>query len=401
MTYAEESTIAAPEIGEVASTLLKTMEAPVRIPVVEGQKLNSGIRVFVGSIPVKYLLRIYTVPYRDSIRKEGYQRKPQEARISRFATSLRKHTVDVPTSILLNIRDVGVSDVIKFENGGAFLSIDEELGNPRLYVVDGQHRVEAFRKLCEDDAELWSDYKLQFVLMVGAPEIEELNQFYVVNTEAKSVRTDLAYDLLKQRTESDSRVLEETIARGQDWRLSAQAIVDDMNASSFVWKSMIRLANADKGNTTIPSASFVSSLRPLLMGSPFFQTLNREQRVKVLSAFWQGVRLAMREPFDGEKADYSLQKGIGVAAMHEVLVNVIELVRMKGGSVFDQDAYVEIMEPVLMNLEADNVSGDTVRGADFWFNAKLGGAAGSFSSSAGKRVLFAKLRTLLPAITVE
>jgi hypothetical protein len=34
--------------------------------------------------------------------------------------------------------------------------------------------------------------------MIGAGELEEMRQFYVVNSTAKSVRTDLVLDLLKQ-----------------------------------------------------------------------------------------------------------------------------------------------------------------------------------------------------------
>ena len=39
--------------------------------------------------------------------------------------------------------------------------------------------------------------------MIGADETEEMTQFYVINSTAKSVRTDLALDLLKQRAEND------------------------------------------------------------------------------------------------------------------------------------------------------------------------------------------------------
>ena len=46
---------------------------------------------------------------------------------------------------------------------------------------------------------------IPFVCVLGASEREEMEQFYVVNSTAKSVRTDLAYDLLKQRAENDPR----------------------------------------------------------------------------------------------------------------------------------------------------------------------------------------------------
>jgi hypothetical protein len=74
---------------------------------------------------------------------------------------------------------------------------------PELYVVDGQHRTAALCELVEEDPVAWSPFSLPFVCMSGASERQEMGQFYVVNSTAKSVRTDLAYDLLKQRAESD------------------------------------------------------------------------------------------------------------------------------------------------------------------------------------------------------
>lgn len=134
---------------------------------------------------------------------------------------------------------------------------------------------------------------------------------------------------------------------------------------------------------------------------PYFQRLSRDNRLKVLEAYWQGIRESLREPFDGDHNRYALQKGIGVNAMHELLVQVIEHVRSAGESVFDAQAFRAVLEPVLTDLDGDNTKGENVTGADFWLIAPLGGAAGTYSSSAGKRVLRAKLRTALPELDVE
>lgn len=372
------------------------------VPVVEGQPLYSGVKTLTGSLPVRVLLERYKIPYRDALRKTGYQRKPQETRVNRFAAELKKKRVDVPTSILINIRGQKARECLRKDGGQLYLDLNNNNRDEfPIYIVDGQHRVLAFERLCEDDLERWGKYQLQFVLMLGAQEDEEVNQFYVVNTTAKSVRTDLALDLLKQRAEADGRVMEEVIERGQDWKVEGQAIVEELFRSSPVWRGKIRLANADKGDTIIPAASFVSSLKPLLISSPFCATLSRVQRVKLLDAYWQGIREALREPFDGNPNEYALQKGIGVTAMHDLLVNVVEHVRSAGESVFDERAYFRVMEPILAGLDGDNTAGENVSGADFWLTAPLGGAAGSYSSSAGKRVLLAKLRSALPALEVE
>jgi hypothetical protein len=52
-------------------------------------------------------------------------------------------------------------------------------------------------------------------------------------------------------------------------------------------------------------------------------------------------------------------------------------------------------------LDGENIEAELVRGDDFWLTAPKGGAAGSFSSSAGKRVLASKLRQALPESELE
>lgn len=372
----------------------------LKIPAVWGQKLLSGVNIIAGSIPAKNLSDRYKIPYRDALRKTGYQRKPQESRINKLMTELRKGRVDIAPSVLMNIREQDWQDYVIEENGQLFLSIPLTNDKMHFHIVDGQHRVLAVARLCEEDFERWKDFQIQFVLMLGASEKEEVNQFYVVNSTAKSVRTDLAIDLLKQRAEADGKVLTDVIESGNKWKIDGQALVDRLYKLSSVWAGKIRLANEPKGKTIIPAASFVSSLRPLFK-SPYFAALNDDQRYSLIEAYWAGIREACREPFDSENDDYSLQKGVGVNAMHDLLTIVIEHIRSAGGSPFDKDAYSQIMDTVLSMLEGDNKDGENVSGAEFWLTASLGGAAGSYSSGAGKRVLAAKLRRLLPEIEIE
>lgn len=391
-----------PTLGEspLISRGQKKRSKLLEIPVVRGQDLLSGIKTVTGSIPAKLLADRYKIPYRDSLRKEGYQRKPQESRINKLMGELRKKRVDVAPSILMNIRGAVWKEMLVERNGQTLLSIAPDDTNLSFYVVDGQHRVLAVVRLCEEDFARWGDFQLQFVLMLGASEQEEVNQFYVVNSTAKSVRTDLAIDLLKQRADADGRVLDEVIESGQQWKIDGQALVESLYENSAIWKGRIRLANQAKGETVIPAASFVSSLKPLLK-SPYFIALSAEQRFRLVEAYWLGIREACRDPFDQDPDDYALQKGVGVNAMHDLLALVIEHIRSAGRSTFDKDAYRQIMSPVLETLDGDNKDGENVSGADFWLTAPLGGAAGSFSSSAGKRVLAAKLRRLLPEMEAE
>ena len=355
--------------------------------------------VLTGSIEAGALVQFGEVPYRDALKRTGYQRRPQVTRVNAFAAELKKGQTDVPTSILLNIRSL--PDDFWHESKGGGKSIKLRSGDTKLYIVDGQHRFLAFKRLIEEDSAKWSGYKLQFVLMIGADLKEEINQFYVVNTTAKSVKTDLALDLLKQRAEADGLVMQTLEYKGQRWKIDGQSIVDTLYKKSAIWGGTIQLANQDKSGTIIPSASFVASLKNLLSNSPYFSKLSHDQKVNVIDAYWEGIRLALREPFDAKQENYALQKGVGVTAMHDILPTVIELIRSNGRSVLDPEAYRDVMQPVLADLSGDNTSGENVSGAEFWLTAPKGGAAGSYSSSAGKRVLLAKLKSLLPDMDVE
>jgi DGQHR domain-containing protein len=374
--------------------------APSTIPVVLGPTLRSGVPIISGFMPAGIIVpHNYKIPYHDARTKKGYQRLPQDTRINELVADLRKERVDLPTAILLNLRHRDSREAVR--NGVLHLDLlksSNNLSQP-FYVVDGQHRVLALEKLVvEYDPAKWSAFVIPFVCMLGATEDEEMDQFYIVNSKAKSVRTDLAYALLRQRAERDPAVMEQLLEKGRDWQVRAEELVEFLAEKGAVWRGRIRLAAMDKGETTMPSASMVSSLRPLLT-SPYFGSLNRDQQLKLLDAFWRGLRDLMKDAFDAPQK-YVVQKGVGVTVLHVILVQVIEIVRSKGLSPLDPDTYSKILRKPLSLLQGENQHGETVSGMDFWRVAPEG-AAGSYSSSAGKRVFAAKLRQLMPDMEIE
>ena len=150
----------------------------------------------------------------------------------------------------------------------------------------------------------------------------------------------------------------------------------------------------------IESPCLITPLFARQGASPISYLLSQlDQRLKLLEAYWQGIRLAVRDAFDNP-TNYSLQKGVGVMVVHEILPDVIELVRAGGKSVAEPTACEEVLRPVLDGLEGDNASGDPVKGIDFW-RAAPDGAADSYIGRAGRRVLTVKLRQPLPNIQVE
>jgi DGQHR domain-containing protein len=372
------------------------IKIPPSIPIVHGPKLRSGVPIIVGVIPFGALMGNYDVPYYNFTTKRGYQRQPQLSRISQFATEIKKSRVDLPTAVLLNIRTK--TALTALQDNRLFLDqLFSSNSAAKFYVVDGQHRILAFQKAFDDGWHQAAEFQVPFTCMLGADEDEEMEQFYVVNSNAKAVRTDLAYALLKKRSESEVGLMESLQERGRDWQVSGQAIVERLAVESVVWKKRIRLPGMEKGETTIPSASMVTSLKPVLT-SPYFSRLKADQQIRVLEAFWEGIRNLLRDAFDSP-SEYAIQKGVGVVVMHAVFSEILELVRDKGLAPTDPKSFEQVLGDSLNDLVGETSENKTVEGVDFWATGPRG-AAGTYSSSSGQRVLIAKIRSRLPEMDV-
>ena len=136
---------------------METTQVRDRLRVVRTQT-SMKTPMVLGVITAGLLHDTYTVPRRDSRTKEGYQREVSTARVNRLVRDLKERRVDLPTAVLLNLRDYEPSRHLSEEDDGElwFILTDED----RLQVVDGQHRIAALAKLVDDDPDTWSDSPL-------------------------------------------------------------------------------------------------------------------------------------------------------------------------------------------------------------------------------------------------
>ena len=373
--------------------------ATVEIRVVRGPTLGRDIPTVVGVIPASVLVLHHHVPHRDVIKNTGYQRNPTASRISQLANDLKRENVDLPTSVMLNLRHVDPNVVLtKTDSDNYMLNLDADKANNeyRLYVVDGQHRIGALRKAIEDSPGT-GKVKIPFVCMLGADENYEMRQFHTVNSNAKSVPTDLAYNLLKALAEGNPDYQDFLESKGKKWQIEAQNIVEILFMGSATWKGKIRMPNRPKGDSIVPSASFVRSLKPLLTQTALFRNIKTAKRqAQVIDAYWRAMRRVLPNPFE-DSAKYSIQKGIGVDVMHSVFPIILDLARASGHSLFSPDAYEPYLESILRDIEGMNGSGETVQGEEFWRTGRHG-AVGAFSSAAGKRRLSDYIQSKLPEL---
>ena len=386
------------------------MTTSLRIPVVEGSTLEQGkIRTLVGSMPLEALVPIppsgsapnpsrIKIPRNRNNEQDGYQRSLSSKRVNDLKRELRNKTVDIPTAVLLNRRDVTVDEITETSGDQRWLVLERVEAQPEpFFVVDGQHRLCALTELAIEDYENWRDYYFPFVCMVGATEMQEMHQFYIVNSTAKSVRTDLAYTLLKRQAEHDPQILASLVEQDKAWQVSGQEIVESLSCEG-PWKGRIRFPGDSKGSTTVTNSAFVTSLKPVITLSITFRSQPVERQVKILNAYWHGIQSCLPRPFENPQ-DYALQKGPGVFSLHSVFGHVFEFLRAEGKTVTDSKSYEEVMKSPLEELHGDTPSGERVEGLEFWRSHD--GAAGLYSSHAGRRVLAARIDTLLPAIPIR
>jgi DGQHR domain-containing protein len=364
-----------------------------KFPVTLTNTSRKGLPLAVGVINAGTLTRNYVIPRRDQRHKSGYQREASTSRVNKLITQLSLNRVDLPTAVLLNMRDFDPEQNLIEEGGQMYLAPN---GRP-LYVVDGQHRIVSLDKLVDSDPEKWERFEIPFACLLGADEREEMEQFYVVNSTAKSVRTDLAFDLLKQRAETDPEVMKGLVESNERWKVEAQALTEAL-AETEIWRGRIRFPGDEKGVTTINSSGMASSLKALL-DTPYFGAVSRPNQIKILDAYWKGINQCLPAVI-AEPQENTLQKSTGVMVMHQILVQIIEYLRSKHLSPIEADSYAEVLRDPLNELEGDTSSGDVATGADFWRSGP-DGAAGQYSSNAGRRVLTARIRATLPELEIE
>ena len=358
---------------------------------------NNDRQIAIGSIPIAVLSKLYQVD-RVNLRDnpDGYQREPIVSRINSLKRELQARRVDLPTAILLNLR---IYDKLRHIPDAGTVTELVLNGEDRLFVVDGQHRVESLIRLHEEGPEAWGNYSIPFVCLLGADLNGEMTEFHVVNSNAKSIGTGLAMDLLKRRAEASEVVRDQLVETGKAWLGAASHLTDALKQTD-IWRNKIQFPGQSKRGTLITNNGMITSLRPLVDQPGYFQSVgDTEQQCRILSAYWEGIKIILPEAIEDPER-FNLQRTLGTTALHGALVNVLAVMVSQGRSVLDHNNHAEIMRDPLINLGETNSDGTWVDGADFWKRGAEG-ASGLFNGRPGSRVLQAKIKEQLPNLVVH
>ncbi|MYJ74504.1 MAG: DGQHR domain-containing protein, partial [Gammaproteobacteria bacterium] len=231
----------------------------------------------------------------------GYQRKPVTARMRKAAEyyrgALGREPGLMPNALLANIRQddlrrvaIDFRDEDEADYESAKSSRGDWVGIGRvhlpadvpLWIYDGQHRIGGLELATGEIGAL----PVPLSITLGLSRQAEMREFYEVNTNAKSVKTDLAWELLRQMAVEDRQLAALLEESERDWIVRGVDVVHELAATSAIWAESIQSPNTRRrphDRLTVTQAQFVKSLRPVLY-MPLLQKAPASTVASVLDA---------------------------------------------------------------------------------------------------------------------
>jgi DGQHR domain-containing protein len=292
---------------------------------------QNGKIFYVTSLPAKFLIENCEIDtwkpdinetdldIDELLEQQGYQRTPITTHYTKVSKYLNEKDAILPTAILLSARKK-----IAFEkHEGSCIGKINITKDSQLFIVDGQHRIWGLRHAIEEyERKDLQEFILPVVIMNEVDKLEEVKQFFIVNSTQKRVRTDLAERLLKIIASKDPREKDRLKQLGRDWKLIAIQIIDKLyNDSRSVWYQRIKRPNQPPRPEAIASeGSFSTSLRPFLV--MFGKNKSDEVLTEWVKSFWNALKELMPEAFEDPK-EYVIQKTPGIYSLHMILPDII------------------------------------------------------------------------------
>lgn len=373
--------------------------------------VQRGTQMLQGYVRSDLVATQSEVDLYDPVTRTGYQRAAVRARM-RAAAAYYEKGGRMPNPLLINIREedfehvqVEIADGNPSEYsrairegsnwiGSGYIEFDPKV---RLWIYDGQHREGGIESLLERQA-LASDFPVPVSLTLGLDMASEMKEFYEVNTNAVSVKTDLAWQLLTKMAEEDPDLQDLLAANDKDWITRGNAVLRALEKLDGPWAGRFQEPNERKrkgDGKTLPMPQFIRSLKPVL-DMPLLKRADADTVANIINAYWIGIAKILPEPFEQDPGEFVIQKGQGTVALHRVLPQVIEIIRSRGKRLGDPEPYAEVMEGLpTLSGEAIGNDGESVTrtGAEFW---RVGSVASGFSGDAGRRRLGLLIQTKIP-----
>lgn len=211
-------------------------------------KQQNSCDLYIGKKTVDWLVNNTEVRTFDKISFTGYQRKVDVKHVNKIVEYIKNNDFFLPTAIIC--------------------STDEEYQeNMRLFIVDGQHRIEAFKQIRDkypDKFEYLRNLEVGIIVLNKPTESEEVNTFITINKTSKKVDTSLAYVLKNKITRQNEE--DSSIEFSKREFLSVELAILLNKTKGGIWYGRILLEGNPTNKTfeTISLNSFVNSMKSLI-----------------------------------------------------------------------------------------------------------------------------------------
>lgn len=331
--------------------MIKMESEEIKISVVRGTQ--NGRTVYLGFLNATEIALLYDsgvskVDIWGPSNVDGYQRSLSELRARKFGKFLKEGNFS-PTNILFHIREK--DNGIRISEHEILVPIPtqgKKAAKPLLYITDGQHRAFGISQAVSQEwlkdpdkigipVTIWVDDQMEEV----ESKVSEAEQFYIINTAAKRVRTDLAHQILLKARGSKGRITDMTeipigVTR-EDMTPLVTYITNKLSEDrSSSLASLIVRPNVPRNTTGTPSqGQFEDSLLDNYLGSGSIMTwaagngMNVGSVIKLLSNFWEAIQKLQHKAFTNPKTSFLL-KTLGVHALNGALPTIMNRSRLSG-----------------------------------------------------------------------
>jgi len=362
---------------------------------------QKGIKFYIATVAASTLIARMKVDMWSTRNVEGYQRPLVEKRITDVAWYVIKSDGVFPTSVSVSLR----SDQVKFieeskANGAPFgkLIIPEGV---EFWVIDGQHRLASLQKLSETmgEKDLVDKYYLPVNFLLDPKKLNEVRYFYLINSRAKAVPTDIADRILQQvlKEKGEAWMMEHggpQPAKAAKEILQAKAtdVVDFLRKDCVVWQKMVDIPGEPKPHRhAVRQHALVSSLLEGPMKHSTLKEMEPKSLAELLNRYWCALARTFPETFLHPE-EYAIQRQTGVYALHLLFSDVFERCREQTN---DPDRYNE--QRMFELLQEMSRSGGI--DSNFW-HLKNGDPKAISSGMKMVRLLAAFMKSQLPPLTL-
>lgn len=343
----------------------------------QGGPVKKDGKMYIATIKARDLIDTnkFTVDVWDPTQKggledeQGYQRHVDKNRAREISKYLRETpNASFPSALTLSSRHNLAFDSTDGVHG--MLTIGEHINEFPIYIIDGQHRIAGLRHAIEEhDADL-GNMDIACTLLANYDKIEEVRQFFDLNTLQKKVSTDLAQQLMRDLVKQDPARHSMYKEAKQLWKVQALGIVDALNEESgSAWKDKIKVPHKVEDEKTrksvVGQTSMVTSLRPLLTAA----TMSADTAREVVSNYWKAIQNVFPGAFVNPK-DYVIQKTPGVFAFHMILPSLVIKLGVDNTSVKNFEEMLKTIPDHDEDITVDFWRSDTKYGASQYGSMK-------------------------------